>query len=66
MKVDRSFAQRDRFKDMKCSYLILPPPSAKSLRTRIAFNHWGTDCTMHAGDPNHVLWKAMMNACFFI
>lgn len=50
---------------MKCSYLILPSQSAKSLITGIAFNHWGTDCTVHARNPNPVLLKAVMNAHFF-
>lgn len=63
MKIDGSFAQRDRFKDMKYSYLI--PPSAKSLVTRIVFNHWGTDCTMHIRDPNPGLLKVMTNTPFF-
>lgn len=56
---------RHRLKDMKWSYLILPPQSAKSSRTRIAFNHRGTDCIVPAGDPKPVLGKAMMNAGFF-
>lgn len=59
------FAQWDRLKDVKCSYLILPSQSAKSLITGIAFNQWGTDCTVRARNPNPVLLKAVMNAHFF-